>query len=141
MSERTLWTWLRPYCPAGQYTRVENGEAGPGTPDVHYRIPEGSGWIELKEARNPTSEVPFPNDKVGLHKSQKKWISEHVTFGGTVFIVARIGEEIFWIPGKYAEAFNEASQRRLRHLSALVHTHEILTPTIRKIKQLLGGES
>lgn len=138
MSETRLWTWLKPYLPRGQYTRVETGETGPGTPDVHYRLNTNDGWIELKDSRHPNADVPFKNEDDGLHKSQKVWIRGYVVFDGIVWIAARVGKEIFWVPGKNAEVFNGASLRRLRAISA--HVTDSSKPDVRKIKQLLQGE-
>jgi hypothetical protein len=137
LAETNLWTWLKPYCPRGQYTRVENGEVGPGTPDVHYRVPGCTGWIELKDARSKNAKIPFPNPDVGLHKSQIRWIGEHVLYGGTVWIVPRIGKLILFIPGKYYSSFNGATLTRLQFLSKLAIDMTDPAPSLKKLKQLL----
>jgi hypothetical protein len=137
MAEVNLWAWLKPYCPRGQYTRVENGEVGPGTPDVHYRVPGCTGWMELKDARSKKAKIPFPNPDVGLHKSQIRWIGEHVLYGGTVWIVARIGKLILFIPGKHYAAFNGATLSRLRFMSKLELDMNDPAPALKYLKQIL----
>lgn len=139
MSETNLWKWLRPYCPQGRYTRVENPDAGPGTPDVNYRITGAEGWIELKHARGKQPTVPFPNEDKGLHKSQLNWIRDQVTFSGIVWVVARVGDEIFWIHGERARAFNRATLKRLRFLSTYVLDMKGKVH-VGKIKRMLEGE-
>jgi hypothetical protein len=140
MSEVTLWDWLRPYCPRGHYTRVENTEAGPGTPDVNYRINACEGWLELKDAQNPTAPVPFKGERDGLHRTQRIWLREHVQFGGLVHVVARVGRIIYFIPGKYGDQFNGAPVSRLKFFSVL--NLDMADPgyALRKLKQTLEGE-
>lgn len=140
MAEKALWKWLKLYCPKGKYTRVENGEAGPGTPDVYYRLRANSGWIEMKDARHPNSLIPFRNEDVGLHKSQRDWIQEEVTLGGLVWIVARVGKQILFVHGKYCQAFNGARMTRLLRFSALTIDQNNPGPSVRRLKQLLEGD-
>lgn len=137
MAENQLWKWLKPYCPQGHYTRVENGDVGPGTPDVNYRLLTQEGWIELKDARYPTADIPFPNEKHGIRRTQLRWIADHVFFGATVWIVARAGDEIFFIHGKNVAAVNGATRKRLRSLSVYVLRDK---PNVRKIRSMLTGE-
>jgi hypothetical protein len=139
MSEKNLWKWLKPYCPLGRYTRVENPDAGPGTPDVNYRISKAEGWIELKDARSKKPTIPFPNEDVGLHRTQLNWIKDQVLFNGIVWVVARVSDQIFWVPGKYADSFNGGTMRRLRGLSALVIDSKAPHLSVRRIKELLEG--
>lgn len=119
MAETQLWEWLKPFCPQGKYDRIESPDTAPGTPDVYYRLTTNSGWIELKDARHPKAKIPFPNEKVGLHLSQKIWIREEVRLGGLVWIVARIGKDILWIPGKDYYHFNHATKLELLEISTL----------------------
>lgn len=140
MSETNLFKWLKPWFPQGRVTRVENPDAGPGTPDVNYRIAKAEGWIELKHARSRKPLVPFPDVDKGLHKSQLDWIRDQVTFGGIVWVVARVGDEVFWVPGIKAPAFNGANMTRLRRIS--VHVIDMKHPhlSLRKIKAMMEGE-
>jgi len=140
MSETNLWKWLHPYCPQGHYTRVENGETGPGTPDVNYRIAKVEGWLELKDAQHPNAEVPFKDERTGLHKSQKTWIREHVKYGGLVHIVARVGDRIYFIPGKFGDSFNGAPLHRLKFFSVLILEQSDPGYALKKLKQTLEGE-
>lgn len=137
MAEKNLWTWLRPYCPLGHYVRIENGEIGPGTPDVSFCVNGTEGWMELKDARSQTASIPFPNENVGLHKSQIRWIKDRLAAGGNVWIVARVGKLILFIPGKYYAAFNGAELRRLRFFAKLEIEMQDPAPTLKKLKQLL----
>lgn len=116
MSESALWKWLRGRLPPGHYTRVES-ESSWGFPDVDYVIEGCAGKFELKEAENPASKQPF---KVkGLRDSQILWIPEHLEHGGVVWIVARVGIDTFFIPGRHYRSFNEATLVTLIELSAL----------------------
>lgn len=119
MSEENLWNRLRGLLPRGHYTRIESGETGPGFPDVHYQLPVGStGTIELKFARHPRSVRPFKRD--GLRPSQLRWIEDNLHNGGTVWIIAQVGSEVFVMPGPYFAAFNESTKLDLRENADLV---------------------
>jgi hypothetical protein len=137
MAETNLWSWLRPYCPRGHYVRIENGEVGPGTPDVSFCVSRTEGWIELKDARSKTAKIPFPNPDVGLHKSQIRWITERQRNGGNVWICARVGKLILFIPGVYCNVFNGADLKRLRFFAKLEMDMSDPAPSLRKLKQLL----
>lgn len=139
MSETNLWDWLKPYLPKGKYDRVESGDTAPGIPDVHYRLTDHEGWFELKESRNPTATTPF-TDRHGVRKSQKIWISEYVALGGTCHIVAQVGGEILFIPGKFAYSVNGATLRRLKFFSVLVLSRDDPGAGLRKLKSLMVGE-
>ena len=139
MAETQLWEWLKPFCPRGHYTRIENGEAGPGTPDVYYRLPTNSGFIELKDARHPKAKIPFPNERVGLHLSQRIWIREEVALGGVVWIVPRIGKEILFIPGFWGGKFNGMPLVPLRELASLQFWMTDPKIPVKKIYNLLTG--
>lgn len=137
MAEVQLWKSLKPWLPQGRYSRVETPDTAPGFPDVNYRIANAEGHIELKDARSKNPEVPFPNEKVGLHRSQLLWIAEQLFFNGIVWVAARVGDEILWVPGKNAGAFNGATMKRLR-----AHSHYVQNgrADVRKLKRMLEGE-
>lgn len=139
MSEKSLWSWIRPYLPQGHYTRIESPDTSPGVPDVNYIVGGTEGWIELKEARHAKSEVPFPTEETGLHRTQIIWIEEHVTYEGRVWIAARIDRQILWIPGKYARAFNGAPRHRLDFFSALTIDQE-KSVEVGRLSKLLRGD-
>lgn len=112
MSEVALWETLRGLLPRGQYSRVESGDTAPGFPDVHYQLRDPnisgtsiSGTIELKDSRR-TIGIPFRNEDEGIHLSQKIWIAENVANGGICWVVARVRNTIFWIPGSQADMIN-----------------------------------
>jgi hypothetical protein len=140
MAETNLWKWLKPYCPQGRYSRIESLDTAPGHPDVSYRIREASGTIELKDARSKRPTIPFPDEDKGLHRSQINWIRDEIFFGGLVWIVARVGPEIFWLHGKHYSIFNGATLVRLRRFSSLVMDQSDPAKSVRKIKQLLEGD-
>lgn len=50
--------------------------------------------------------VPFRNEEEGLHLSQKIWITENVANGGICWIVARVGNKLYWVHGRFANEFN-----------------------------------
>lgn len=137
MSEVNLWKYLKPWLPQGRYSRVETPDTAPGFPDVNYRIAKAEGNIELKDARGKNPAVPFPNVDKGLHISQLNWIRDQIAFGGIVWVAARVGNKIFWIPGKSAGGFNGATQKRLGSLSHYVMETR---PDVRKLKRMLEGE-
>lgn len=140
MAETQLWEWLRPFCPQGKYDRVESPDTSPGIPDVYYRLlGSRAGWIELKDARHPNSKIPFPNEKVGLHLSQKIWIREEVSHGGLVWICARIGKGILFVHGSHADRFNGASIEKLLMMCSLAFTMQERVP-IHAIYDLLVGD-
>ena len=114
MNESNLWEWLRDVVlPTGHYSRIESPDTAPGFPDVYYQVGEkGCGTIELKCNMRP-AKVPFPDEKKGLHKSQKIWIRSDLICGGVVWIIAETPGAIYIIHGKDADKFNGA-------------THEIL---------------
>lgn len=123
--ESGLWSWLRDeVLPIGQYSRIESGETSPGFPDVDCQIlfPRRrviSFKLELKHSKHPQRTNPF-NDRDGVRKSQKKWIRDNTEFGGLVWIVAEVGEEVFVIPGKYVHRINGASLKALHKYSDVV---------------------
>lgn len=137
MAEVQLWKSLKPWLPQGRYSRIETPDTAPGSPDVNYRIVKAEGWIELKDARGKNPAVPFPNVDKGLHISQLGWIREQILFGGIVWVCARVGDQVFWVPGKNAGAFNGATMKRLKAHSHYVHGDK---PEVRKLKRMLEGE-
>lgn len=138
MRETKLWEWLKPRLPEGQYSRIESGDTAPGFPDVYYRLRGGTGTIELKVSQNPKAEVPFRNEDDGLHKSQIRWIQANIRLKGTVWIVARIGDDILFIPGRYCQVFNGAKAKYLYAISSLVLTMgKVKLKDLRILKNLL----
>jgi hypothetical protein len=137
VAEVQLWKWLRPWLPRGRYSRIESPDTAPGFPDVNYRIAKAEGNIELKDARSKNPTIPFPNEDKGLHRSQLNWISDQVFFNGIVWVVARVGPQVFWVSGIHAGAFNGATMKRLKFLASYVHEDK---PDVRKLKRMLEGE-
>lgn len=112
MKESSLWDYLRPRLPPiGVYSRIET-DICPGFPDVVYTIEGVTGFIELKSAKG-ISERPF-NEKTGIRKSQKIWISEAIEARAVVWIVAGVGKEIFFIHGSYCKMFNRMTLTEMR---------------------------
>jgi len=117
--EKKLWKWLSGLVPGGHYSRIESGATAPGFPDVPYTVSGFSGTIELK-ANPKTSEIPFPDQKKGLHLSQRVWIKEELLAGGTVWIIAQSGDLIFIIPGSEWQNFNGSTRMELADMSTYV---------------------
>jgi len=138
--ESSLWKWLRDLAPRGHFCRVETGDTDPGHPDVYYRInPTHSGFIELKSClRN--SRVPFPDEDSGLHRSQRIWIERELSFGGTIWILARVHNYILWIYGSHYDEFNGATTKELIALSSLHFNRNSETKPTDKISKLLRGK-
>ena len=89
-TESSLWALVRDHLP-GQSERVENALTV-GTPDV-YNITEGvSTWIELKTL-NKLEELSDP--VTGLTMEQRRWHKKHWENEGRVFILTRIGNDIY----------------------------------------------
>jgi hypothetical protein len=140
VSEKTLWGYLRGLVPIGKYTRIETGETGPGVPDVYYRLQaKKNGWMELKDSRTPNAEIPFKTEDDGLHTTQLDWIRDEVRMGGTVWIVARAGTLVYWVPGRLAPRFN--GNPNLRRISSWVlNGRTIRTEDTSAIRRMLCGE-
>lgn len=121
MNESNLWWWLRDIAlPNGHYSRIESANTSPGFPDVHYQIKmDYTGTIELKyQGRN--LKVPFTDSKNGLRDSQRKWISNNLKYGGTVWIIAEAPPDIFVIHGSDADEFNGSTRENLHKISVAV---------------------
>ena len=138
MSEHSLWEFLKSVLPNGHYSRIESPDTAPGHPDVTYQIARASGVIELKDAQYPNRIPPFKGIEDGLHLSQLGWIKQNLVFGGRVWIVARVGIRIYWIPGENAPRFNGCE--RLERLSSWVLTGTKLTNVdVQVIRKMLEG--
>ena len=141
MREKNLWKWLRLVLPQGQYSRIESGDISPGFPDVDWQIgsydQSFSGKFELKSAKDPNAEVPFPDEKTGLHRSQQLWIKEHVRFGGNVWIIAEVGKIVYVISGRNYRLFNGASRDKLVSLSRAILTKNQLQDSAGELLHLM----
>jgi hypothetical protein len=139
MAEQQLWEWLAPRLPRGQYTRIETGDTGPGFPDVHFQISPGvSGTIELKDARYPKAAIPF-TDEHGIRPSQIRWIGDNLKCGGTVWIMARVGEDIYMISGLFCAVINNSTVEQLATMSVVVVKPRSPTTT-RLMNKILSGQ-
>jgi len=75
--------------------QVENGLAGPGTPDTYARIFGEAMWIECKHAHRPARQTTrmrlehLTTDQIG-------WHAREIRAGGTVWIVLQSGAR-YWV--------------------------------------------
>lgn len=124
MSESNLWAWLRDeVLPLGQYSRIESPDTAAGYPDVDglTRI-NGKPFafkFELKFSHCPHSDKPF-NDDTGIRKSQRKWIRDATRYSPYIWVVAEVGETVFFIPGRFVDDINDASDYKLTLWADLV---------------------
>ena len=137
MSEKTLWAFLQSCIPNGHYSRIESGDTAPGFPDVHFQLARGSGTIELKDAQHPARIPPFKDADDGLHISQLSWIKLNLSFGGRMWIVARVGGRIYWIPGHQAPHFNGC--RDLAKLASWATAGNLTDVDTQAIRKMLEG--
>lgn len=94
--------------------RVENS-CMPGTPDLNVCQEGGREfWVELKDVDDfparPTTRV-FGDE--GLRPEQILWIRSQVRVGGEVYILGKVKDEIFCLPGTEAENFNRYTRSEL----------------------------
>jgi hypothetical protein len=140
MSEKRLWEWLGGVLPPGHYSRIESGDTAPGFPDVDYQIlPNHTGKIELKFARDPKAKIPFSN-KHGIRKSQRIWIRDNIRNGGIVWIIAEVTPAILCIPGECAALINGSSAADLVEMATLVCTKEFPEGAAAVFNTILKGE-
>lgn len=136
--EKALWNLLRRHLPPGRYSRIESNTS-PGIPDVAYTIKGIRGWIELKDAGENKSKIPFK--RKGLRPDQINWFRDEIEAGGAskLFILARSNEVIYLIPGIYFEKFNDFTEFELRHNAVLITTSRDLKSMIDSLQKLLRG--
>ena len=140
MNETNLWWWLRDVVlPNGSYSRIESANTSPGFPDVHYQIkPDFTGTIELKyQGRN--LKVPFTDSKKGLRDSQRKWISNNLKYGGTVWIIAETIPDIYVIHGSEANQFNGSTHENLQKISVAILNRQDPEGSAFKLVNILMG--
>jgi hypothetical protein len=93
--------------------RVENGSM-PGTPDVNICQDGREFWVELKDVDDfPKRDTTPVFGREGLRPDQILWITQRVRAQGEVYILGRVKNETFCIPGVYAEIFNSLTRSGL----------------------------
>lgn len=145
MSEANLWKWLSGILPEGHYSRIESHDTSPGFPDVRFQLgtmggTSDSGTFELKFSRTPKAEKHFKTEKDGLHKSQKAWIRDELRHGGRVWIIAEVSPQIFIIPGRWYESFNNSRVSDLKKMSEFYFTRRETHQLRKKFIKLMTGE-
>ncbi len=133
--ETALWDWLRDRLPSGHATRIEN-EVGDGFPDVHYSMLRHPGepiisqshsvTFELKTKRG-TKKCPFKDQ---VRDSQLKWIAREIEVGGRVWLVLRLDDTVYFIPGNCAEWINRATPAEILELSDIIVKWRDKKPTV-----------
>lgn len=104
---------LRDY---GFFVQAIESETTPGIPDIYYR--NGiAGWLELKHIKvmplRPTTSI-FKSYNHELSNEQASWISLERRYGGRADILVGYGRELFFVPGQFAERFNNFTEPDLR---------------------------
>lgn len=120
MSEKALWNRLRiASAGLGRFDRVENGVVD-GMPDVSYCLNGGiEGWLELKWAyklpgkRSVKGVFSYLNNH-SLLISQRNWMLRHNAAGGTVHILAGSDKNVWLVPFRLCEQFNDMTEADLR---------------------------
>jgi len=118
MSESQLWDRVRKGLVEASdlkidIHRVEN-MVGAGMPDVNFCYKGVEGWVELKHADKPPARDSTPvYHSGGLRPDQIVWIHKRARAGGRVFVLARCGESIFLVPGRFAKEFNDLTYPEL----------------------------
>ncbi len=69
--------------------RVENHEAGPGTPDINFI----EGWIESKVIPAWPKRINTPVRVPHFRREQRSWLAKRGTFGGNAYVVLEITED------------------------------------------------
>lgn len=117
----------------GFFVQTIETETGPGVPDVWYTHPlhtreagttgvlqgvqSTSGWLELKVVQaiptRPTTSL-FKSLNHDLSIEQANWIDLCLRFGTKADILVAYKQEMFLVPGRYNENFNELTYSELR---------------------------
>jgi len=78
---------------AARLVRVENGAAGPGTPDVYYRLLTGeAGWLELKEHPEWPARESTPLRLPSLSLEQVMWLEAEAAANGRAHVLLQVAE-------------------------------------------------
>lgn len=122
MSEASFWDYLRQFLPSGMhYDRIESSTS-PGHPDIRYTLDGVSGTIELKSAKkkNLKKRKPFSGGNDGLRQSQIDWMEREQDAGGSVWLIAEVGADVYFLNGcLYWGDFNDLDVDDLLRLSRL----------------------
>lgn len=71
--------------------------------------------MELKQCSElPKRETTAVFGDSGLRPDQVLWIRQRVKHGGNVYIVAKTPDQVFWIPGKHCQEFNNMTLSELK---------------------------
>lgn len=100
----------------GFFVQAIESETNPGIPDMYYRKEVG-GWLELKDIKiMPVRECTsiFKSYNHPLSVEQANWISLERRHGGNADILVGYRDELFFVPGYYAEKFNDFVEPVLR---------------------------
>lgn len=129
--EAPLWKWLSARLPLGHFSRIES-ETSPGFPDIYYQVPAvpamhigaarpaGCGLIEMKADKTGREKYPFRGADDGLRVTQIRWFEDYYeNEGKNLWICARVGNSVLWIPGTRFTEFNAMSREELHQASIL----------------------
>lgn len=93
MNEKTFWMYLRDKMKGLPLLlqRIESGGTSRGVPDVAFSSNGLHGWIELKYISGwptrPSTQVKIPS----LSAYQKLWLDDHYAYGGSTYLLLRVG--------------------------------------------------
>lgn len=108
--EQRLWDTMKANKPPGiLMERVENC-IGAGMPDVYFRMPVRTGWVELKSPHAPKRvETRLMGDE-GLRQAQINWHLQSAHYDLISFVLIRDDLRRLWVvEGRYADTMNEWS--------------------------------
>lgn len=135
-TERSEWEWLYEGClgKKGKYaghelhmTRVENEQAGPGTPDGEGCLRGNQFWLELKVCARPVS----PSTELDLSHIRPKqvtWNHNRCLVGGRAWFLVRVeGNGLptshYLVFGRYGRLLKEGlTEAGLNALSSVPHS-------------------
>lgn len=96
---------------------IETGSIVEGVPDLYYQEPGTLGWLELKKvtkipALASTSLFKSANHPLGTY--QCNWINRCNATGGRADILVAYERRYFFVPGEFADDFNELTWKELQ---------------------------
>ena len=123
--ESKLWGKIRDKkCNKSLFLQRIETSTGTGIPDLYWRFNgknRPSGWAELKAVSRLTRDKTVKLGRKKFTMEQRNWIKTYYDTGGIVFLVVGVYVddhwETFWLLGKEAYLFVEASIVELREMS------------------------
>jgi hypothetical protein len=137
--EQTLWDRLSATMHGRWMAdRVEN-MVGRDMPDVFFVLPEGSGWIELKQIFR-WNHYPHRITKVPhFTRGQKRWLSSRHREGANCWLLlhVRLTDEYIFLTGDKAGCVGDVTQEEV-YINSYEHFHGM--PSNAAIQMILGSK-